>query len=218
MRLLTILILLIPCALPAQVIVGNVGRGKNSGVVITPKAPKFRGGAVVGRNTFISETKSLEMPLDKAVEILSSTNVISGADFGEESSIPAQAAALASIIYYPNKTSASVKTRELFSSAKYIEGKIYALMAAKFVLDAGTYAKMLASIDKNAEINVLYSTNLRKVTAAEMLAAYERKTSAFLPSKSAMNPETNVVVGTDNIYYDVPPPRKPTVIIIPKAN
>lgn len=218
MKYLIALLFLLPACTFAQIFVGNVGRGKNSGVVITPRAPKFKGGAIVGRNTFISETKSLEMPLDKAVEILSSTNVISGADFGDELSIPAQAAALASIVYYPNKTSASVKIRQLFDNAKYIEGKIYALMAAKFILGEKAYRNMLEKLDANSEINVMYSTNLRKVSVKEMLDAYNRKTSAFLPSKSVMNPKTRVVVGEDESYYSPTPPRPPTIIIIPNAN
>lgn len=192
----------------------RVGGG---GVSITPRGIDFRTRPQLSPapSNFSVVSTSLDMPLQKAKEVLLKTNLITGAALGDRSEISEQALAFASILYYANKSSAQFAFEEILNSAEYPEGRIYAAMGLYNFGGKSVIDNLLKNADKSRIVSVLIGSKMHEVQLGKFFETFLRDTSLFIPDISILR-RTTTIQNTQSIEPVYVIPSRPPVIIRPQ--
>ncbi len=167
---------------------GHNSKAGPGGVTITPRGINFKD----PNSPHPFESQDPRLPLQ--MTILAARMVLEDADIVVSASEETQNArdlqiAIASLIHAANKPLAKKTLLEVFQSAKNAEGKLCAVVAI-YALEGMRAARELSDkLDKDAQVSVLYSGEIRKMGVETFLNAFYKKTELFIPKRALLEGE-----------------------------
>lgn len=165
------------------VVGGGVISSPQTSTTVTTTTTTAQNKPEANKELTVSGREGGESPLSagEAAWVLSRTNLITGASFGDIDGLSEQAFAIASLVHQTEVLEASKTLKDIFDSANSTEGKLYAVMGMHALGNLTDFNNYLGQIDMQAPVNCLVNGKFYTVTTEVFINAYSKQPSIFVP-------------------------------------